>query len=134
MGGLQESNRPVGQLQRFHALELAQVVGYECQPFAAGMGCDVQVIDTNSLPLLFQSAANAAVMLRRLGSVRQHLQTGANSLPLSCQGNSVAEIRVRQTNAFLRTYKKLFNNQKNVVDQAVTDIVREPIGGVYKPQ
>ena len=55
----------------------AQAVGYECQPFATGMGGDVQVIDTDGLPLLCQCAANAAVMLRRLGSVRQHLQTGA---------------------------------------------------------
>jgi len=44
----------------------------------------------------------------------------------------VAEIRVRQTNAFLRTYKKLNNNQKDVVDQAVTDIVRDPTIGEAK--
>jgi len=44
----------------------------------------------------------------------------------------VAEIRIQQTNAFLRSYKKLNNNQKDVVDQAVTDIVRDPSIGEAK--
>ena len=45
----------------------------------------------------------------------------------------MAEIRVQQTNAFLRVYKKLHNNQKDVVDQAVVVIVRDPsIGEVKK--
>ena len=76
MGGCRSQ---IGQLQRFHAFKFAQVIGYECQPFATGMGGDVQVIDTDGLPLLCQCAANAAEMLRRLGSVRQHLQTGAKT-------------------------------------------------------
>ncbi len=36
------------------------------------------------------------------------------------------EIKVQQTNAFLRTYKKLHDNQKGAVDQAVAMIVRNP--------
>jgi len=35
----------------------------------------------------------------------------------------VAEIQVKQTNTFLRAYKKLHSNQKDAVDQAVADIV-----------
>lgn len=42
------------------------------------------------------------------------------------------EIRVRQTNGFLRAYKKLNNNQKDAVDQAVADIVRDPAIGEAK--
>jgi hypothetical protein len=38
----------------------------------------------------------------------------------------VAEIQVIQTNAFLRAYKKLHNNQKDAVDQAVDEIIRDP--------
>jgi len=38
----------------------------------------------------------------------------------------VADIDVRQTNAFLRAYKKLHNNQKDAVDQAIADIVIDP--------
>ncbi|MBK9161465.1 MAG: type II toxin-antitoxin system RelE/ParE family toxin [Nitrosomonadales bacterium] len=38
----------------------------------------------------------------------------------------MADIRVLQANAFLRAYKKLHNNQKDAVDQAVVDIVRDP--------
>lgn len=51
-GGLKprfDSNRPVRQLQRFHALELAQVVRYQRQALAACVSCDVQVIDTDRL-------------------------------------------------------------------------------------
>lgn len=44
----------------------------------------------------------------------------------------MAEILVRQTNAFLRAYKKLHNNQKEVVDQAVADIVFDPTVGEAK--
>jgi mRNA interferase RelE/StbE len=44
----------------------------------------------------------------------------------------VAEIVVRQTNAFLRAYKKLHNNQKDAVDQAVADVVRNPKIGEAK--
>ena len=44
----------------------------------------------------------------------------------------MAEISVRQTNGFLRAYKKLHNNQKDAVDQAVADIVREPNMGEAK--
>ena len=44
----------------------------------------------------------------------------------------MAEICVQQTNAFLRIYKKLHNNQKDIVDQAVTDIVRDPTIGEAK--
>jgi len=44
----------------------------------------------------------------------------------------VAEIRVQQTNAFLRGYKKLHHNQKDVIDQAVADIVRDPTNGEAK--
>lgn len=44
----------------------------------------------------------------------------------------MAEIQVRQTNAFLRAYKKLHNNQKDAVDRAVADIVRKPAIGEAK--
>ncbi len=44
----------------------------------------------------------------------------------------MAEIRVQQTNGFLRAYKKLHNNQKDAVDQAVADIVRDPAIGEAK--
>jgi hypothetical protein len=44
----------------------------------------------------------------------------------------VAKIQVKQTNTFLRAYKKLHNNQKDVVDQAVADIVRNPTIGEAK--
>lgn len=44
----------------------------------------------------------------------------------------MAEIHVQQTNTFLRTYKKLHNNQKDAVDQAVTDIVCDPAIGEAK--
>jgi hypothetical protein len=38
----------------------------------------------------------------------------------------VADILVQQTSGFLRAYKKLHNNQKDAVDQAVANIVRDP--------
>lgn len=44
----------------------------------------------------------------------------------------MAEILVQQTNAFLRAYKKLHNNQKDAVDQAVADVVQNPTIGVAK--
>jgi len=44
----------------------------------------------------------------------------------------VPEIRVRQTNAFLRAYKKLHDNQKDAVDQAVAAIVSDPALGEAK--
>ena len=44
----------------------------------------------------------------------------------------MAEVCVQQTNAFLRAYKKLHNNQKDAVDRAVADIVRDPTIGVAK--
>ena len=44
----------------------------------------------------------------------------------------MADIRIQQTNAFLRAYKKLHNNQKDAVDQAVVDIVRDPTIGKAK--
>lgn len=44
----------------------------------------------------------------------------------------MAEILVRQTSAFLRVYKKLHNNQKDAVDQAVADIVLDPVIGEAK--
>ena len=42
------------------------------------------------------------------------------------------EIRVLQTNGFLRAYKKLHNNQKDAVDQAMVEIVRDPTIGEAK--
>jgi mRNA interferase RelE/StbE len=42
------------------------------------------------------------------------------------------EIAILQTNAFLRAYKKLHNNQKDAVDQAVADVVRDPMIGEAK--
>lgn len=50
----------------------------------------------------------------------------ASNLPVLCRGSSVADIRILQANAFLRAYKKLHNNQKDAVDQAVAAIVRDP--------
>ena len=44
----------------------------------------------------------------------------------------MAEIQVLQTNVFLRAYKKLHNNQKVAVDQAVADIIRDPVIGEAK--
>jgi hypothetical protein len=38
----------------------------------------------------------------------------------------VTDVRVIQTNVFLRAYKKLHDNQKDAVDQAVADIIRAP--------
>ena len=44
----------------------------------------------------------------------------------------MADIRVQQSNAFLRAYKKLHNNQKDSVDRAVAYIVRDPTIGEAK--
>jgi hypothetical protein len=44
----------------------------------------------------------------------------------------LAEIQVKQTNTFLRAYKKLHNNQKDAVDQAAADIIVDPAIGVEK--
>lgn len=44
-----DSNRPVHQLQRFHTLELAQIVRHQRQTLAACMSCDVQIIDADRL-------------------------------------------------------------------------------------
>lgn len=44
----------------------------------------------------------------------------------------MAEVLVRQTNAFLRAYKKLHDNQKDAVDMAVANIVRDPASGEAK--
>lgn len=42
------------------------------------------------------------------------------------------DIQVVQTNVFLRAYKKLHNNQKDAVDQAVAAIIRDPVIGEAK--
>jgi hypothetical protein len=44
----------------------------------------------------------------------------------------VVEVDVQQTNGFLRAYKKLHNNQKDAVDEAVDDIIRDPTIGEAK--
>ena len=44
----------------------------------------------------------------------------------------MAEIFVQQSNAFVRAYKKLHNNQKDAVDQAVDEIIRNPSAGEAK--
>jgi len=44
----------------------------------------------------------------------------------------VAEIHVQQSNVFLRAYKKLHNNQKDAVDQAVAGIIHDPSVGEAK--
>ena len=44
----------------------------------------------------------------------------------------MTDIVVLQTNAFLRAYKKLHNNQKDAIDQAVADIVLDPVIGEQK--
>lgn len=44
----------------------------------------------------------------------------------------MTEIHVQQTNVFLRAYKKLHTNQKEAVDRAVADIVRDPVIGEAK--
>ena len=72
----QPSNHPIGQLQPLNAVKLAQIVRYQRQPFTAGMGGNVQIIDTDRLTLPFQCTADAAVMLCRFGPVRQHIKTG----------------------------------------------------------
>jgi mRNA interferase RelE/StbE len=44
----------------------------------------------------------------------------------------VPEIRIFQTNGFLRAYKKLHNNQKEAVDRAIAAIVCDPTLGEAK--
>ena len=44
----------------------------------------------------------------------------------------MAEIRVQQANGFLRVYKMLHNNQKDVVDRTVADMVHDPSIGEAK--
>ena len=44
----------------------------------------------------------------------------------------MVNIDIQQTNAFLRAYKKLHNNQKDAVDQAVADIVLDSSIGEAK--
>jgi len=44
----------------------------------------------------------------------------------------VTDINILQTNAFLRAYKKLHNNQKDAVDQAVAEIALDPTIGEQK--
>jgi mRNA-degrading endonuclease YafQ of YafQ-DinJ toxin-antitoxin module len=44
----------------------------------------------------------------------------------------VAEIRIQQSNAFLRAYKKLHNNQKDAVDLALVEIIHDPSVGEAK--
>lgn len=44
----------------------------------------------------------------------------------------MTDVTILQTNAFLRAYKKLHNKQKDAVDQAVADIVRDPALGEAK--
>ena len=44
----------------------------------------------------------------------------------------MAEVFVQQTNAFLRAYKKLHDNQKDAVDQAVAAVVQDPASGDAK--
>lgn len=44
----------------------------------------------------------------------------------------MTEIHVLETNVFLRAYKKLHNNQKDAVDQAVAHIIRDPAIGEAK--
>lgn len=56
----------------------------------------------------------------------------ASILKDSSRDNFVAEIQVLQANAFLRAYKKLHNNQKDAVDRAVAEIVRDPAIGEAK--
>jgi len=56
------------------------------------------------------------------------VRNSPHSIPVNC----VANIDVRQTNAFLRAYKKLHANQKDAVDQAVADIVLAPLIGESK--
>ena len=46
--------------------------------------------------------------------------------------NCVGDIDIRQTSAFLRAYKKLHNNQKDAVDQAIAAIVLDPSIGEAK--
>jgi len=44
----------------------------------------------------------------------------------------VTDIEVRQSNAFMRAYKKLHNNQKDAVDKTVQQIVMDPTLGMAK--
>ncbi|MBI3148986.1 MAG: type II toxin-antitoxin system RelE/ParE family toxin [Betaproteobacteria bacterium] len=44
----------------------------------------------------------------------------------------MTKVAVLQTSAFLRAYKKLHNKQKDAVDRAVADIVRDPTLGEAK--
>lgn len=44
----------------------------------------------------------------------------------------MTNVHVFQTKAYLRTYKRLHNNQKYIVDQAVADVVANPAIGEGK--
>ena len=44
----------------------------------------------------------------------------------------MGEVRLVQTSAFLRAYKKLHNNQKEAVDRAIAEVVRDPEIGEAK--
>lgn len=44
----------------------------------------------------------------------------------------MADINIQQSSAFARAYKKLHNNQKDAVDQAVKDITDNPKIGEEK--
>lgn len=44
----------------------------------------------------------------------------------------MAEVRVVQTSAFLRAYKKLHNNQKEAIDRAIAAVFRDPEVGEAK--
>ncbi len=44
----------------------------------------------------------------------------------------MAEVRIKQANGFVRVYKKLHNNQKDAVDQAIGEIVIDPTIGEAK--
>ena len=78
------SSNPVFDLQRGHSGELSHVVGHHDQPFAAGMGRDVHVVDTNWLAESFQGGTNGAIVLRSFAAVGEHLEPAAKVLD-DCQ-------------------------------------------------
>ena len=63
-----------------YALELAEVVGNEDEPFAAGVRGDVQVVDADGPAYLLERGADGAVVLRGLGAVGQHFEQASELL------------------------------------------------------
>lgn len=74
------------QQQPGHALEFPQIAARQCVATAAGVPGDVQVVDTDGLPLLFQRGADLSVV-RGIGMV---VGDGVQTADEVLQGTEVA--------------------------------------------